>query len=572
MVLKSIKAKLVVLSLIPVAFFTLIVLFYIAPSIQTSIYNEKETQTKDMVASVNSIAYHYYEMERSGQVSRMEAQKMATEAIRSIRFGDNALDYIWINDFEPKMIMHPFTPELEGTDVSGIEDPNGVNIFMEFVNVARTSGNGYVPYDWQYYDDPTRIEAKLSYIATFEPWQWIIGTGVYVNDVNELVKKKQQALIIALLILSFVTIVTVVLYSNKFIANPISELKKNMELAGQGDLTVQSNIKSQDEIGILAQGFNQMITSNRNLVGDLNQTINKITFSVEQINSAIEETNAGMATITSGVEQVAHGAQRNTEILRETNIGAEEVAKSAEHVANSSQAASEDSNDINKKALNTLDTILDVEKTTAILDEGRKEIEKVVGELLTAVNEISGFVGIISNIADQTNLLALNAAIESARAGENGRGFAVVADEVRKLAEQSAVSTREIQRVINNIQEKTNKAVITSNQAGEQIKSTVTQVTLAKEQIENIVEAISRVNNQIQEMAAAAQEQSALSQEMTASVNDIVIVTDETSANAQEISAGIEEQAAVLEEIGATISELNDMAQNLLGKVKIFRL
>lgn len=129
MVLKSIKAKLVVLSLIPVAFFTLIVLFYIAPSIQTSIYNEKETQTKDMVASVNSIAYHYYEMERSGQVSRMEAQKMATEAIRSIRFGDNALDYIWINDFEPKMIMHPFTPELEGTDVSELKTLTGL-IFL----------------------------------------------------------------------------------------------------------------------------------------------------------------------------------------------------------------------------------------------------------------------------------------------------------------------------------------------------------------------------------------------------------------------------------------------------------
>ena len=214
----------------------------------------------------------------------------------------------------------------------------------------------------------------------------------------------------------------------------------------------------------------------------------------------------------------------------------------------------------------------DVEETTQHLDIGRKEIEKVVSDLVGAVSEISEFVTIISNIADQTNLLALNAAIESARAGENGRGFAVVADEVRKLAEQSANSAREIQNVITNIQEKTNKAVITSSKTGELITNTVNKVSLAKGQIVMIVEAIGRINTQIQEMAAAAEEQSALSQEMTASVNDIVTVTDDTAESAKRISEGIKEQAAALEEIGATMEDVNTIAQGLIEKVKVFKL
>lgn len=569
---RSIKLKLVVLSLIPVVLFTLLTFLYILPSIESNIYSEKETQTKDMVSAVQSIIDYHYQLETSGQLSREEAQKAAIESIRAIRFGDTQEDYIWINNFEPQMIMHPFNPELEGTDVSGIADPNGVQIFMEFVNVAQGQGSGYVPYMWQYYDDSSRLEPKLSYVSSFEPWQWIVGTGIYVNDVDELVTEKKQSILLALAGLIFITVFTVIYYSNRAIAKPISKLKDYMELAGQGNLTVQSDINSNDELGVLSRGFNQMVEANRTLVEDIKQTVESIYFSVEQINKAIEETNASMTGITSGIEKVAQGAQKNSDILKQTNTGAEEVAKSAELVANSAQEASQDSNDISQKAVITLETMQNVEDTTHFLDEGRKEIERVVEELVEAVENIAGFVTVITNIADQTNLLALNAAIESARAGEHGRGFAVVADEVRKLAEQSARSAREIQNVIENIQEKTDRAALTTHKTGDQIKNTVDQVSQAKEEIAHIVQAIGRINDQIQEMAAAAEEQSALSEEMTASVNDIVVVTDETTASVQVISVGIQEQAGAMEEIGATIDELNNNAQGLLDKVKVFKL
>ncbi|NLT94561.1 MAG: methyl-accepting chemotaxis protein, partial [Clostridia bacterium] len=268
--LRSIKGKLLILTFIPILLFSLLIFFYILPSIHENIYNEKEIQTKNMVQMVLSITDYYYKMEENGQLTRGEAQDRAKNAIRAIRFGENGQDYFWVNDFEPKVIVHPFKPELEGKDASGIQDPDGVKIFVEFAEIAQNQGGGYVPYAWQYYDDQTRIEPKLSYVASFEPWQWAIGTGIYVNDVNELVAGKKQSLILAFIIVIFVTVLTVILYAHKNIVKPLIKLKDCMVLAEQGDLTVQSDIVNSDEIGVLSHGFNQMIIANRNLVQDIN--------------------------------------------------------------------------------------------------------------------------------------------------------------------------------------------------------------------------------------------------------------------------------------------------------------
>jgi len=183
----SVGFKLAAIGIVPVVLFIGLIVMVVIPTLREEIYHEKETMTREMVTVGLNVLERYYEMEQEGILNEDEAQEQAIQTIEAMTFGDNNQDYYWINDFHPKMIMHPFRPDLEGEDLTYYEDPDGLNLFVEFVRVCEEQGSGFVPYQWQYYDDTERIEPKLSYVAEFEPWEWIIGTGVYIHDIDEAV-------------------------------------------------------------------------------------------------------------------------------------------------------------------------------------------------------------------------------------------------------------------------------------------------------------------------------------------------------------------------------------------------
>lgn len=226
--------------------------------LNSSIYEEKKIQTTELVRIGLSTLEHFHEMELSGQITRQEAQEMAREAIKSMRFGERALDYYWINDFGPRMIMHPFRPDLDGQDLSNIQDPDGLRLFVEFVRVCQRDGSGFVPYLWQYYDDTGRVEPKISYVAEFAPWQWIIGTGVYVNDVREAVWNAGFLLTIISLAAIGVALLITVLFSRN--------LSRRLQRTSSGIKVVSEQVESasgevSDASQSLAQGASEQASS-----------------------------------------------------------------------------------------------------------------------------------------------------------------------------------------------------------------------------------------------------------------------------------------------------------------------
>jgi len=180
----SISLRIALPALLTISLFIIAIYFILLPELEQSFMSRKQETIKELTETVWSLLESYHEREELGELSREEAQKRAILRIRSLRYGAEKKDYFWINDLHPNLIMHPYRTDLEGTDVSGFRDPNGKFLFKEFVEVVRKQGAGYVDYMWQWKDNPVKITPKLSFIKGFPPWGWIIGTGMYINDVH----------------------------------------------------------------------------------------------------------------------------------------------------------------------------------------------------------------------------------------------------------------------------------------------------------------------------------------------------------------------------------------------------
>ena len=197
------------------AFFTILlfvtaIFLVLLPQLEESFIGIKKETIRELTATTWSLLDAYHEREISGELSRAEAQNRAILRIRNLRYGPEKKDYFWINDMVPRMIMHPYRTDLDGTDISGFQDSTGKHLFIEFVKVVRQQGAGYVNYLWQWKDDTVRVSPKMSYVKGFEPWGWIIGTGMYLDDVYaEIAKIRNKLTAISMGILLAVALLSV---------------------------------------------------------------------------------------------------------------------------------------------------------------------------------------------------------------------------------------------------------------------------------------------------------------------------------------------------------------------------
>lgn len=176
--------KLALPSLLAIALFVISVFGIILPGFKESLLERKKETIQQLTSAAWDILAYYHKKEVSGELSRLESQNQAKQQIKILRYGPEKKDYFWINDMQPKMVMHPYLPELDGKILIDYADPQGKHLFIAFVDTVRKFNQGFVPYMWQWKDDPSRIGHKLSFVKGFAPWDWIIGTGIYLDDVD----------------------------------------------------------------------------------------------------------------------------------------------------------------------------------------------------------------------------------------------------------------------------------------------------------------------------------------------------------------------------------------------------
>jgi signal transduction histidine kinase len=193
-----------------VLLFILTIFLLILPAMEERMMEGKREVIRELVASAWSSLDGYARQERQGVMTRDRAQALAIGHLRGLRYGPHFKDYFWINDMQPRMIMHPYRPDLEGTDISTFSDPAGKRLFLSCVEIVRTNGAGYVDYQWQWMDDPSRIVPKISYVKGFDPWGWIIGTGIYVEDVRAQISAiTRKTTLVCILILILIILLSI---------------------------------------------------------------------------------------------------------------------------------------------------------------------------------------------------------------------------------------------------------------------------------------------------------------------------------------------------------------------------
>ena len=413
-----------------------------------------------------------------------------------------------------------------------------------------------------------RIEAEVNKLVEIKDEQALLS----YNDSESAYDRARVITAIVSMIGIIIGIGAAVLMS-ALIAKPIGRISAAAGKIAEGDLTTDYiKVKTNDEIKDLADSFNKMTESLRNVIAKVLEASHHVAASSQELSASSEEITSATEQVASTINELAIGAGRQAQDANETSRGVNEVVDRLENVTENINSVSATSIKVSKDAKEGLSeaktAVEKIQRIKLVTEESTKGV-KILGDESIRIGEI---VEVIKGIADQTNLLALNAAIEAARAGEQGRGFAVVADEVRKLAEQSSLSAIQIAELINKVQNETNKVVEAMNITNQEVLTGVEAVNKTGEYFEIIYNEIVDIGDQIQQVSYISQQISGESQIINDSVGSIASIAQETAASSQEISAAAEEQTAAMVEVANSSQDLARLAEELQENVSIFKI
>ncbi|WP_374509230.1 methyl-accepting chemotaxis protein [Niveibacterium sp.] len=499
------------------------------------IEHRKELISAAVETARGQLAY-YAKLEKDGKLDREAAQAQAKEALRGVRFREK--EYFFIYAFDGKCVLLPPRPEWEGTPRIDEVDKRGNRLVELIVRQGQGQG-GFLDYYFPRAggSEPLR---KISYVLGVPEWNWAVGTGLYVDDIDAAFLADLGTNLGVVLLLSAVVFALVTVIGRSVLrqigGEPVDAVAA-MHRVASGDLRVQ----------LAGSAPGSLLSELGCLISRLRETIAELTTDAERLGSASQQ-------ISATSQAVAGAAHEQSESTQSMAAAMEELTVSISHISDNAQETEHHAREAAAKAQRGQGDVETATQEMRALSETVAEAVQRIGSLSSRANEVGTVAASINDIASQTNLLALNAAIEAARAGEQGRGFAVVADEVRKLAERTAHATVDIERMVAAIQSETQGAVDVMTTASQQATQGVDAAERSATMLGQIVTDAEQASSRVADVAVATREQGNVSTMLAGQVEQVARMVESTSVGMNETAQATQELERIASRLNVVVS------------------
>lgn len=529
--------------------------------IENDMRSSYDEQIKAQVDNVISLCQSIYNRYEKGEYTLDEAEKLAADQIRDLRYGNNG--YFWVDTYDGTNVVL-FGNDTEGTNRMDAVDTNGFAYMQAIISAGRQENGGFTDYVFPR-EGETEPSPKRAYSKAFEPFGWVLGTGNYTDDIDEDVlgvknefssyESNSRMAIIGIAVVMEVILILVLTLITVSIVKPLKKSLTHIDEIAQGDFSKefeQDLLKRKDDFGQLADSLEKMRSEMKELIGEVKSEALEITGMVQEIDTSIRALDDQIENVSATTEELAAGMEETAASSEEINAMSHEIESAAKSIAERSQDGANEADEIRERAVKIKkDTDENDRRTRSIHEEINESLTKAL-EDIKVVDQINVLAKSIMDITGQTNLLALNASIEAARAGEAGKGFAVVADEIRVLAEQSKAAVAHIQEVTGNV---TAAVENLANDAERLLEFVGNDVV---ESLGGFAEMANSYNSDAANVDSLVTDFSASSEQLLASINGVMDAISDVGKTATEGATGTTD---IAEKVGNVVQEAEAIKQ-----------
>lgn len=551
-------------------------------SLVSILLEEADSQLEEQVETALSVIEDYAKQAEAGKITKEEAQINAKNAIKGMRYGKDG--YFWIDNTKGELIAHPITPEKEGTNRIDIEDPTGNKLVQNIIEAATTK-SGFTNFQWEKPEaEQGQLTNKRVYSALYEPWEWIVSTGTYLDSMENSIAAKEISmrnnyvngfLAIAIgVVISLLASFIISLWLSRKISKPVVQLVESFGKDEEGRIRIQEvQVSTKDEIGQLANTLNVMSQQVRTFIESVDEEAKMLVEASGSMHASAEELNEHMTVVSGTTEELAGGMEETAASCEEMNAATEQMTEVMQDMAVKTEGISQAVDEIAKRSSTIKATLTETgQETKSLLQDTREDLMHSIEEA-KSVNEIYALADVIVQITEQTNLLALNANIEAARAGEAGAGFAIVAEEIRKLAENSKGTASDIQQIIKEVTQAVEHLSDNANRLIEFIETRVTKdyefMLESSESYSHDTQTLNDLRSEVGQTSEALRESiSSVAQ----AIGEITASANEGASNTTDIAHSVSSANHHTSQMSEQSDKLKENAEHLKALLSRFKL